>query len=62
MKEKLEEVFAICKRGSDKNTTGQKCDSNTAKKLNSEGSHVVIFRCTKCSFQWNVPIGGSFSL
>ena len=62
MKNVQEEVFAKCKRGTDKLTVGESCGSNTAYKINSNNPHVVIFRCTKCGYQWSIPIGGSFSL
>ena len=62
MNAKLEEVLTKCKRGSDKATNGQECPSKTAYKISQDGSHVVILRCVKCSHQWSIPVGGSFSL
>ena len=62
MDKKLEEVFALCKRGSDGNTSGQKCNSNLAYNISQNGAHVVILKCAKCSYQWNTAVGGSFSL
>lgn len=52
------EIFAKCKRGSDKLTEGQDCTSNRAKKMSPDGSSVVIFQCLKCNYQWSIPIGG----
>jgi len=57
-----EEVFVVCKRGKDNATAGQHCSSNLAYKMSEDGSHSVIFRCVKCSYQWSTPIGGSVSL
>lgn len=62
MKKDLEEVFAKCKRGSDKATTGENCESNRAYKMPSHNPHVSIFRCSKCNYQWSLNLGGSFSL
>lgn len=55
-------MFAKCKRGNDNATRGQHCDSVNAVRLSPASSNVVIFKCTKCSFSWSVPIGGSVVL
>lgn len=57
--EKLE-VMVKCKRGSDRLTEGQHCDSKTAEQLSDPGSRIASFRCKKCGYSWDVPLGGSF--
>lgn len=55
-------VFAKCRRGNDKLTSGQSCDGLKAVKLSSDGAHVVSLKCAKCGFTWNVPVGGATSI
>ena len=57
-----EEVFAKCRRGNDKATTGESCSSTRVFKLKSPNPHVSLFRCAKCGYQWSINVGGSFSL
>ena len=54
-------VMVKCRRGSDKITNGQTCDSRSAHSLNPQGSSVSIFKCVKCGFVWSVAVGGSFT-
>jgi hypothetical protein len=51
-----------CRRGSDKATTGQNCDGMLAEKLMEDGNRNAAFRCVKCKFRWNVPVGGVVNL
>lgn len=53
-------VLVKCKRGNDRLTEGQFCDSKSAEQLSQPGASVAVFKCTKCDFSWNVPLGGSF--
>ena len=53
-------VNAKCRRGADKQTEGQACQSITAENMSPPGASVVQFRCTKCKHVWRVPMGGSF--
>lgn len=54
-------VLVACKRGSDRVTEGQSCDSKTAYRLTQSGSHAPRFKCVKCGYEWIVPVGGQFN-
>jgi len=53
------EVFAKCRRGGDRLTNGQSCDSMKAENMSEPGSHVVTMKCVKCGFTWGIPVGGA---
>ena len=55
-------IFAKCRRGSDQATKGQSCKSLDAIRISKEGSASVMFRCSKCSFVWVVPVGGAINI
>lgn len=55
-------VHVKCRRGSDKATEGQSCQSLSAENLTQSGSTVSQFRCTKCKHVWGVAVGGQFVL
>lgn len=55
-------VLVPCKRGNDRLTEGQRCDSKTAYQLSPQGSKAPAFKCVKCNYEWIVPIGGAFNL
>jgi len=55
-------VFAKCKRGTDRMTQGQECDSLKAEQLSDPGSANVRFKCIKCNYLWIIPIGGSIEI
>lgn len=54
-------VLVACKRGTDQLTRGQACDSRNVYKLSQDGAHNVMYKCVKCGFSWNVPVGGAFT-
>jgi transposase-like protein len=54
------EVHMACRRGNDKATHGQVCDSKRALNKTAQGAKHASFECTKCHFQWTVPVGGTF--
>jgi len=54
------EVLVKCKRGNDRLTEGEHCDSLTAEQVSEPGSNVASFKCKKCGFSWRIPLGGSF--
>ena len=54
-------VHAKCKRGSDKLSEGQSCNSLSAENMTTQGSNIAQFRCTKCKYVWRVPMGGVFT-
>jgi transposase-like protein len=60
MSDEKPEVMVKCKRGTDRLTEGESCDSKLAYQLSQPGSSVASFKCKKCGFSWNVPLGGSF--
>ena len=53
-------VNAKCRRGGDRQTEGQACNSLSAENLTPQGSNTVQFRCVKCKHTWSIPMGGSF--
>jgi len=55
------EVMVKCRRGSDKLTAGESCDSLSANKESHSTPYHVYFQCKKCGFRWNVNMGGSFN-
>jgi hypothetical protein len=55
---KYPEVFAKCRRGSDRLTQGDSCSSMRALNMSEPGAHVVTMQCVKCKFTWNVGVGG----
>lgn len=55
-------VMVACRRGNDKLTTGQSCDSRQAYKLSADGDRAVRFQCVKCKHHWIVGLGGSFNV
>lgn len=55
------EVLVACRRGNDKLTAGQSCDSKRAYRLTGESSQAPAFKCVKCGFEWVIPIGGQFT-
>lgn len=62
MNDETKEVHVKCRRGSDKVTNGQNCNSMLAVNLSHPGSHIVSLKCVKCGFIWNVPVGGFTSI
>jgi hypothetical protein len=56
------EVFMPCKRGSDKFTNGQHCDSKVAFKMQIQNPHSPTFKCVKCGYVWSVGVGGSVNI
>ncbi len=54
------DVQVKCKRGHDRLTEGEHCDSLTAFQISDPGARVASFKCKKCGFSWNVPLGGAF--
>lgn len=58
--EPREKVLMPCRRGSDRLTEGQGCDSKNAYRLRPQGSKFPAFKCCKCGYEWTVPIGGQF--
>jgi predicted SprT family Zn-dependent metalloprotease len=38
----------------------QRCDSRQAYKLPSRINTVVSYKCVKCGYTWNTPVGGQF--
>jgi len=60
--DKHEKVHMACRRGIDRLTKGQSCDSRMAYKLTDPKSKAPAFKCVKCGFEWIVPIGGSFNV
>lgn len=59
-KEKREKVLMPCKRGNDRLTVGQSCDSKWAYRLSPPQSKAPSFKCCDCGFEWTVPVGGQF--
>lgn len=55
-------VFVACKRGTDKMTEGQNCDSRQARNLTESGSRNSFFKCAKCGYSWVVTTGGQFTM
>jgi len=55
-------VNAKCRRGSDKVTSGQSCNSMRVINLSPPGSSTVQFKCDKCGYCWTVNLGGTFTL
>lgn len=53
-------VNAKCRRGQDKQTEGQACQSLSAENMTPTGSNTIHFRCVKCKYDWRVPMGGTF--
>lgn len=58
MEPENKEVFAKCRRGNDKVTSGQSCDSLKAFNISKERTHCIL-ECQKCKFQWTVAVGGT---
>lgn len=59
--QKHEVVFVACRRGKDRATEGQSCDSREAYRLTGKGSLSPMFKCKKCGFEWTTPVGGAFN-
>lgn len=56
------EVLMPCRRGHDIRTEGQRCISRMAYNLTpQQGAKSATFQCTKCNYQWTVPLGGQFN-
>lgn len=55
-------VMMPCRRGSDKITANESCDSRQAYKLSKDGERSVRYECVKCRHLWFVALGGSFQL
>ena len=60
--EKHEKVLMPCKRGSDRMTKGQSCNSKNAYKLSPPGSRSPSFKCAQCGFEWTIPTGGTINI
>jgi transposase-like protein len=59
--EKKPVVMAKCRRGSDRLTEGQSCQSKRAHQLTPPQSKHVSFKCADCGYSWTIPVGGSFT-
>ncbi len=55
-------VNVKCRRGADKITAGQDCNSLSAENLGDPGAPQAQFRCVKCRYTWTVPVGGTFNI
>ena len=61
-KPQFPEVNMPCKRGKDLMTKGSSCDSKRAWNTSPvAGGKNASFKCMKCNYQWNVPMGGVFN-
>lgn len=53
-------VLVKCKRGSDKASEGQSCNSTSAYQTSPSGGHGVGFQCAMCNFSWYIATGGAY--
>ena len=57
-KKKEDTVHAKCRRGNNRATEGQSCNSLSAFNMSIPGSGVMKLKCAKCGFTWTIATGG----